>query len=293
MDPILLLATGLLSQEKRLQAIEQRLNIQSTNSAQPTSELARARVQQTLEERKMLPMGTRVTYLEEDVEENRVHTDFQLQAVYDLARDAQRRETEDITMIQEELSDNVAQLEREINSTFRRVESDIDALKVRVNDNTGGINANLHRYFRLTDGLYRTIEYVRHVEYTLEDRIYILEEQMKEVMKYLERKEEHGTTGTTRPTEQEQSTTSPTEVEQGNEFPTEPSVGDVGNTEGRKAAKVMSDAEKALQEWMNSEKPVTKTPTKQEENAEVQSAAGKNQRVSLMELLRELNNYNM
>ena len=303
-DPFVLLATGILSQEKRLQAIEQRLNEMSSTSAQATAPEERnsalVKLQQSLDVRKTLPIPTRMTYLEEDVQDNRVHTDQQLQSIYDLARDAGRREAEDILELHHELSASVDQLEGYVNVTFMKVEHDIDAIKKELRYNWKWFN-------HVSIGLYQTIDYINHVEYHLEDRIYQLEEEMKAVTRTLDMTMATPTTiptvapttqtSTTAPTSTSATTptstsaTTPTSTtatstteETGDEFPTGPSVGGVGDTGGRRAGRIMSEAKKVLQAWINSEVPGS------EEVAEVESDS---QPSSLQELLDELNKYNM
>ena len=270
--------------------MEQRLNemsIQGAALSTTRSEVVRARLQQSLEERQQLPIETRMTYLEEDVEDNGKNTDHKLQVVHDMATDGRRQESEDVLELHKMISDSVTRLESEINVTFARIEGDLDLVKAGVEENKADINTNLHWYFHLNTGLHRTIDYVRYIEYTLEDRIYALEEQMKEV-------DDEERMGTEVPT---QSSTEPSEPSMGPGIPTEPSMGGVGETGGGRAARIMNEAKKALQEWMDSTQPSRKTAAV-EENAEVESArveskTGKSQSETLRELLYELNNYNM
>ena len=238
-----------------------------------------------------MPIETRMTYLEEDVEDNRKTTDHKLQVVHDMAADAQRQESEDVLELHKMISDSVARLESDINVTFARIEGDLDLVKAGVEENKADINTNLNWFFHLNTGLHRTINYVRHIEYTLEDRIYVLEEQMKEVLKFLRDEERMGTEVPT------QSSTEPSESSMGPGIPTEPSVGGVGETGGGRAARIMNEAKNALQEWMDSTQPSRKTAAVEEyaevESAKVESKTGKSQSETLRELLYELNNYNM
>lgn len=254
----------------------------STQGAAPSatgSEVGRARLQQSLEVRQQLPIDTRMTYLEEDVEDERHHTNARLNALRDQTVDNQRRESEDILKLHEELSENVTELERDINASFTRIEN---TLEVEVQNNRVEIEKNRELYYNLNNGLYRTINFVRHVEYILEDRIYMLEEQMKKVTEDLLSLKRMSTEATTDPTESSTSTG----------IPTEPGVGGVGDTGGNKAARIMSEARTALQEWMDSRKSTTEMAAAQE-SSEAESKTGRSQSKILEELLYELNNYNM
>ena len=302
-DPILLLATGLLSQEKRLQAVEQRLNemsSRSTSAAATGSELG-AKTQQSLEERQSFPLPTRMTYLEEDVEGNRQNTEHQLQTVHDIAKNNQLRESEDVVKLHRELTDYVGRLEMEINTTFARIENDINSLKGMVDANKVELKLNEDWYYHLNTGLFTTIDFVRHVEYLLDDRVYKLEQQMEKIMKLLREGNRMATESPTEPTtgttttEPTTGTTEPTTETSTSSAgpPTEPSVGGVGETGGGRVAKIMGDAEKALQEWIDSDPPSRKATSNAEEGAAVEGETARSRSSSLRELLYELNNYNM
>lgn len=261
----------------------------STQGAAPSatgSEVGRARLQQSLEARQQLPIDTRMTYLEEDVEDERHHTNARLKALRDQTEDNQRQESEDILKLHEELSENVTELERDISASFTRIEN---TLEVEVQNNKEEIEKNREFYYNLNNGLYRTIDFVRHVEYLLEDRIYMLEEQMKKVTEDLLSLKRMSTDT---PTQTTQATTDSTESSTSTGIPTEPGVGGVGDTGGNKAARIMSEARTALQEWMDSRKSTTEMAAAQE-SSEAESKTGRSQSKTLEELLYELNNYNM
>jgi phage host-nuclease inhibitor protein Gam len=295
-DPMLLIATGLLNQEKRLQAIEQKLSDTSSTSTQaeePTgvglarimakAENALARNQQSLEERQTLPMDTRMTYLEEDVEDNRHSTEHRLHAVYDLAREAQRVESEDMRVMHNELANYVAALERELNSSIGQIKNEISTLEGRVDANAEGVESNLQFYYRLNNGLHATVAFIRYVEYSLSDRVYDLETQVGEILetlKALQRTVENNNGGG-----------------DGSETQPGPSTGEVGDTGagGGGKAKVMSDAEKRMQEWIDAN-PTRDDAPGREEVAKTESAAASDRSGGaslIQDLLSELNKYNM
>lgn len=275
-----MLATGILKQDQRLTAMEQRLN-QLSSTAEETGkgrEPVIARNQETLVDRQNLSMETRMTHLEEDVEDNRKHTNEQLNVVRALGDDALRRESEDIATLHQQLRNNVDNLEREINATFTRLEGEMSSLKDQVAQNTRNIATNTEWYNRLNDGLHGTIDFVYSIEYDLDGRVYILEEQMKEVLRAMRG-------GTTQPTS----------------GATLPGVGETGGGGGgTRRARIMSDAEKRLKEWLNSADPSGKKSTKTASTATVTSASeetAKSEKTiaaspELRKLMYELN-YNM
>ena len=233
-----------------------------------------------------LDLDTRVKYLEEDLEDNRIFTNHKLQSLHDRLADLQRRESEMFQELHGELSEDVDVLEDEINSTFTRVENENDEVNGRVDVVSRETRNNMRLYYHANDGLHRAINYIRHVEFTLEDQIYYLEQNMTEVMGQLwELQRLHGRGG------------------EGNK-PTasEPSVEPVGKTQSRQ--RVVSDAEKSVVEWMKESEALRQSSpsssTKSDETAkaesEVESAVedASNPTPSILEaLLHELYNYNM
>jgi chromosome segregation ATPase len=273
-DPLTLIATGLLNQEKRLQAVEQKLlGVSSAPStydwgtAQTTdlgrTEGGRMQQQQVLN-REELDMETRVTYLEEDVADHRHSTDHKLQVVYDQAKELQRKESEDIRELHGELAGDVDILEKEINSSFQETEKDINAVDKHVDSVDKKVNYNTKSYNFLHGGFYEIIEYIREVQHELKNSIHDLDTELQEVKKQVSDLQENK----------------------------EPSVGPVGNTGGIQSSHTgtVSSAEKALREWMKQD------PANRDDSsiaARVESAETKLTQTSLEELMHELNKYNM
>lgn len=265
-DALTLIATGLLNQEKRLQAVEQRLlDLSSTQAA------ARPQQHFNLQDRDHLDIPTRMKYLEEDVEHNRVEADTKLALVRDQLKELQRKETEDIRKVHVELEEDVNLLEKEVNTTFSNAEKDIDTVDGRVDKVKSGVDNNENSYFHLRTGFYALIDFVNSIDYHYEDRVYVIEEQVKEIMKEL--------LAIQRRHEQEDNAANP-------------NVGPVGETGGVQTypVRVMSKAEKALHDWIEEDKTQYGSDPSPP-SAVVESASPIP--ATFEELLYELKNYNM
>lgn len=263
-DPLILIATGLLSQEKRLQALEQRLP-----STKPGA--AEARLQDGEVVTRLNKLEQDVKYLRQDVEDNRLHTDHKLLVVQDRLKDLQRKESEDIRKLHKELETDVTLLEDEVNSTFSDTELDINTLDNQVDTVKSGVYNNENHYYHLRDGFFKLIDYVKAVDFAHEDVLYQIEEELKKIMKdLLAIKERHDK----------------------EDEAIKPSVGPVGETGGIQSypVRTMSSAEKALRDWLQEDQVRHGNPSPTPPSA---SSNSKELPASFEELLYELKNYNM
>lgn len=223
-----------------------------------------AETQQTLDERLTLDMDTRVRYLEEDVLDNRNYINHNLDVVRDQSKETVRKEGEDIRELHSELAENVQILRNEMNYNLTNVENDISAVDSKVDFLKDEVDDNTWRYYRLNNGLYLTINFIKEVEFLLKDEIYELEQKVEQMRTRL------------------------VELERLHEM--EPSVGPVGYTGGVQSSDhVMGKAELALQDWMNEAQSSSYAPSDSKEIANVESE----NKETLEELLHELIKYNM
>lgn len=254
-DPLILIATGILSQEKRLQALEQRIL--------PSREPAVGRMQE--QDRENLDMLTRIRYLEEDVVDNRLHTDHKLQVVQDQLKELQRKESEDIRQLHKELETDVVLLEDEVNSTFSDTENDIDSVEHRLEIVKSGVNNNEGQYHHLRNGFFALIDYVKAVDLDLDDRLHKIEQDLQKIIEDLLDEDKNADVAP---------------------------VGETGGIQGY-PVKTMSSAEKALRDWLKQDQARQQNPSPTPPSASVESANSKELPATFEELLYELKKYNM
>ena len=276
-DPLTLLATGLLNQEKRLQAVEQKLQHLSSG---PTNDWGTAQMTdvgrpnwgktQAVQNREDKDIPTRVKYLEEDMVDHRHSTDHKLQVVYDQARELQRRESKDIRELHDELVADVNILEKDINTTFQITESDIDTVDSRVDMVEKEVGFNTDEALYLRNLLFKTIEYINKLHYETLGFVYDLDIEVQDIKKQLSDLQQR---------------------KEGDEVSQKPIVGPVGHTGGIQSHHTtVSNAEKALREMMKQDPAALRHSFS---TAREESAAPKPIQSSLEELMNELNKYNM
>ena len=313
-----LIATGLLNQEMRLQAVEKKLQEMSSTAHEPTSqgfsyfgrmtasdtrgpafaptnEVGRAQVRdrermwetgRAQDVHEGLNTDTRLKYLEQDVKDNYHETGVKLKVVEDRSIENLRVESRDIRELHSELNTSVHMLKVDIKSSFDKVESDIEMTNMRIDIIEKETELNTERYYSLNNGIYYAIDFIMEIDYYLEERVYMLEKKMDLVLESLEKITEllKG---------EEDKEPQPGEPK----GPEEPEVVPIGTTGGVQSSsrKTMDDAEKALQEWMERDKALrAKQAHQREQSVEVEDAESPDPMPSALErLMHELNNYNM
>lgn len=215
-----------------------------------------------MQDRAQLDIPTRLRYLEEDVVDNRLHTDHKLQVVQDQLKELQRKESEDIRKLHKELETDVVLLEDEVNSTFSDTEHDIDTVEHRVDTVQSGVNNNENQYRHLRNGFFALINYVKAVDFDLEDRLYVIEQDLQKIMADLLKEDEKANVGP---------------------------VGETGGIQGYRV-RTMGSAEKALRDWLEKDQARHQSPSPTPPSA---SANSKQLPATFEELLYELKNYNM
>ena len=250
----------------------------------PLSEVGRAqekaswrgslvRTQQTLDERLQLSIETRVRYLEEDVVDNWYFMNENLKTVRDQGTEMVRKESEDFLRLHNKLNDTVRMLEEEINVSLEKAESDIAAVNDRVDVVEDEVEDNTQKYYRLNDGLYRTINYIRYVEdqlYLLKWKVLEMNSTLRELLLYHDEPEPEP----------------------------EPSVGPISGIES--TGRVMGEAEKAVMDWINEEQSFNDAASEEavivaeaESESESEESMDSINMSSFEELLNELIKYNM
>lgn len=165
-DVLTLVATGLLSQEKRLQAVEQQVaNLQATGTA--------ARLQN-----KDLSLETRVNYLEEDLNDFEFHSEEQLKIVKTHLQNMFALELEEIRKLHHELDSDVNILENKLDNNINTT----DKIHTSVDTNT-------KHYQQLKSNLIALAYEARDDNGRIEDDISSLKDELKDVSNRVEKLE--------------------------------------------------------------------------------------------------------
>ena len=179
MEMLKLMATGVLRQEVRLQAMERKLeNLAPVLGGVQTSQRHAA-----LSQRSELPLKTRVTYLEEDL------SNFMVKAIYDMTYvkdhlvELQRRESEDIISMHKELEDDVVDLDGKLNSSRARAHHEVGDLNRTLDKVEDEVGTNTNHYHTLRDWTYQVLHHLWMVEGKLSDEIYELNKTIGNVLK--------------------------------------------------------------------------------------------------------------
>ena len=269
MEMLKLMATGVLNQEVRLQAMERKLE-----SLAPVSERVQTSGRYaTLSQRSQLSLKTRVTYLEEDLSDFMVKARHDITYVKDHLFELQRKESEDIRGMHKELVEDVVDLDGKLNSTRSHTHHEVGDLNRTLDKVEDEVGTNANHYHTLRDWTHQVLHHLWKVEGKLSDEIHELNKTIENVLKRIDELEQK-------------------KKDQG---------GPVGNTGGIQSSPSSKGKTKGLARdgthgWVPyyyTEDDPNSQSTENSNTKESGSQSMEDKPSTLEELLRELKNYNM